>query len=118
MEGLGLPYVLGPAIGLGLPGIILILWYFGDRARERELRAYREDTNKILSAYKDDVQAIRHMYESNVVLVKGYEALAGSLKDIVVLNTQAITRQCDLIINNQYCPNIRLKKEAPGGVVA
>jgi len=116
MEHLGLPYVLGPAIGLGLPGIILVLWYFGDKARERELKAYREDTQKILTTYKDDVQAIKAMYESNVALVKTYESLAGSLKDIVVLNTQAITRQCDLIINNQYCPNIRLKKDSPGVV--
>lgn len=116
MEHLGLSYVLGPALGLGMPGIILILWYFGDKARERELKAYRDDTQKILMAYKDDVQAVRQMYESNVTLVKTYESLAASLKDIVVLNTEAVTRQCDLIVNNQYCPNVRLVKDAPGVV--
>ncbi len=114
MEHLGLQYVLGPALGLGVPGIVLILWYFGEKSRERDLKAYREDTQKILAAYREDVQAVRQMYESNVTLVKSYEALAGSLKDIVVLNTQSVQRQCDLIVNNQYCPNVRLQKDAPG----
>lgn len=35
------------------------------------------------------------MYEDNVKLVKNYERLANDLKEVVVMNTQAMTRACD-----------------------
>jgi hypothetical protein len=112
VEHLGLPYVLGPALGLGLPGIILILWYFGDKARGKDLRTYREDTLKILAAYKEDMAAMRQMYKDNAALVKAYENVALSLREMVTLNTQAWQRAIDEICKRSWCPYIP-GQEAP-----
>lgn len=109
-----MPHVMGPALSLGLPGIILILWWYGDKARERDMRVYREDTRNILQAYQADMQAIRQMYENNVVLCKQYADLASNLKDLIVLNTQGYQKLVDDINKNQFCPYVRLKKEAEG----
>lgn len=114
MEQLGLDYLLKLIKEFGLPGMIFLVWWLDQKSQRTMLRAYREDTTLILKKYKEDMENQRQMYESNAALVKSYEGLAGSLKDVVILNTQAITRQCDLIANNQYCPNVRLRKESPG----
>lgn len=57
------------------------------------------------------------MYEENVSLVKDYSKLATDLHDVVIMNTQAMTRLIESIKTNQYCPAVRLKKEAKGVVV-
>ena len=40
-------------------------------------------------------EAVVKMYESNVKLVEQYERVATDLKEMVVMNTQALTRLCD-----------------------
>lgn len=129
MEHLGLNYVIGPAIGLGLPGLIFVVWYFSQKAHERTLLAYREDTiiilkdqhtkmtetqmqhqetvREILAAYKEDTQIRERMYDSNIVLVKSFERLAQDQKDVIITNTQALTRLSDTLQFNRLCPNIR-----------
>lgn len=54
------------------------------------------------------------MYDKNVRLVDGYSKLARDLHDVVVMNTQIMTRLVDSINSNQYCPSIRLEKKAGG----
>jgi len=54
------------------------------------------------------------MYENNVKLVEDYSKLATDLHDVVIMNTQAMTRLVDSIKTNQYCPSIRLQKLAKG----
>jgi len=54
------------------------------------------------------------MYESNVSLVEDYSKLAEDLHDVVIMSTQTMTRLVDSINTNQYCPAIRLKKQAEG----
>lgn len=99
-------WVLGPALGLGLPGLLFVVWYFDGKARDRDAKkyektitdmilAYREDTQKILNSYREDTQTMRVMYESNVVLVKSYQVLCGDLKDIVILNSMGFQKLAD-----------------------
>lgn len=40
-------------------------------------------------------EAVVKMYESNVRLVEQYERTTKDLKDVVLMNTQALTRLCD-----------------------
>jgi len=47
------------------------------------------------------------MYANNIILVKGYEKLAGDLTGIIHLNTQAQTRLIEKIENNMSCPAAR-----------
>ena len=62
-------------------------------------------------------ERVVRMYEDNVTLVKDYARLANDLHDVVIMNTQAMTRLIDSIKTNQYCPAIRLEKSARGIVV-
>ena len=57
---------------------------------------------------------MKTMYENNVQLVETNEKLAGDLKEVVIMNTQAITRLDEGIRGNQFCPMIRLEKKAQG----
>ena len=56
------------------------------------------------------------MYENNVKLVEDYSKLAKDLHDVVIMNTQAMTRLIDNIKTHQYCPAIRLEKKAKGSM--
>jgi len=123
VHDLGLNYLIGPALGLGLPGLFFLVWYFDGKARDKDakkyredltnlLNAYREDTRAILDAYAEDMRGMRQMYESNVVLVKNYESIARSLKDTVVLNTAQFEALNHNVINNLFCPLSRVKKAA------
>jgi len=95
----------------GIPGIVLIIWAFSDKSHERTLKQYREDMVEQRRMYEEGIQEIRRMYENNADLARDYLSLAGSLKDIVVLNTQAWQRACDDINRNQFCPQVRRARE-------
>lgn len=105
----------------GVPGIVLIIWWLSDKSAQRTMMEYRT----LLDQYRCDMakEAARHdmaiaemrtMYENNVELVKNYLRLAGDLKDIIIINTQKWQETHDKIISNQFCPNVRLKKESEG----
>jgi len=67
--------------------------------------------------YSKRHQEVVQMYENNVRLVEKYQEIAGDLKDVIVMNTQAFTRLEDAIEKNQFCPAVRLKKDATGVIV-
>jgi hypothetical protein len=93
-----LPY-LGPA------GVLVALWILADRSNQKTLNAYREDTLKqAVSHEKALIEAIQ-MYKDNVELVKNYHKVAEGLQDLIVLNTQSLTR----VLANQFCPVVRNK---------
>jgi len=76
---------LGAALQVGGPILaVLVIWWVD-----------RRDIQKILAFYREDMQDMRRMYESNVVLVKGYQALCGDLKDIVILNSTGFQKLAD-----------------------
>ena len=87
----------------GIVGLIVVLWWFDQKK-----------IWKVLNQYKADMAEQRRMYENNVKLVQGYEGLASDLKDVVIMNTQAMTTINDSVNSNQYCPQVRLEKSAKG----
>jgi hypothetical protein len=98
-----------------LTAVIVLLWWVNERRRDKEAKISHELTTKALAQYGKDMEEIREMYESNVRLVERYEQVAGDLRDVVILNTQAMTRMNDDIRNNQYCPRVRINKRGKGG---
>jgi len=52
-------------------------------------------------------EKVVEMYEDNVELVKKFNQLAGSLQELVIINTQAITEITDTAQNNLFCPIAR-----------
>lgn len=114
MDGIGLSHVIPIVSNFGIPGLVLLLWYLSDRAFQKALTQYREEALATRKQYESDIGEIRAMYEKNVDLVKGYAGVCKDLKDIVVLNTQAWQRTSDDINRNQFCPMVRLRKEAEG----
>jgi len=46
---------------------------------------------------KKRFESVVTMYEKNVKLVENYSTLARDLKEIIIMNTQAMTRLCDRI---------------------
>lgn len=107
LEGLPVSFISMAIYALGLPGVVLIMWYVDQRRYERQEKKRDEDLNKVLAAYHDDVRAVTRFYEDNVLLVKNYERLASELAGIIHLNTQAQTRLVEAIKNNMFCPVVR-----------
>jgi hypothetical protein len=132
MDGMHLDMTLKLVSAFGMPGMFFIVWYFSEKSHERTLMAYREDGLKMHLEFRqqimelqlrsdEQVAEIRGMYEKNVELVKRYTELASSFRDmalelkaVIVLNTQTLTRVCDDVNKNQYCPQVRLRKDATG----
>ncbi len=98
--------------GYGPFGILVVIWYFDMRFLRKMNDQYRKETSDILKQHEDYMAEIRRMYESNVRLVEGYEGLASDLKDLIVMNTQQLTRLTDDITQNQYCPAVRVEKKS------
>jgi len=59
-------------------------------------------------------ESVVRMYENNVKLVEDYEALSKDLKEVVIMNTRAVTKLNDGIEQNRFCPAVRLEKRAEG----
>lgn len=76
---------------LGLPGLIVVLWYFDMKRIDSLILKHQGDLKDVLAVYKRDVDTIGQMYRDNVSLVKGYEKLADDLTSIITLNTQTLT---------------------------
>jgi len=95
-------------------GLVVIIWYFDIKAMRKLNEKYREDTQEILSDHKEYMDELRSMYKSNVKLVDSYEDLAADLKEVVIMNTTAMTRLGDDINRNQYCPMVRVEKKNIG----
>jgi hypothetical protein len=102
-DPLTLDLVVKLVSSLGLPGVILVIWYFDRRDQDRILAQYREDMNEQRQMYKDNVQLVTQCLDTQ-----------RDLKDVVVLNTQQWCSAKDLINSNQFCPMVRLKKEITG----
>lgn len=119
---LPMPIILKIIEIAGIAGVVLVLWWYDQRTTSRiiedhrkesqaTLETYRKDMQATLAAYRCDMEETRRMYESNVRLVEGYEGMARDLHDIVVLNVQKLTSMEKSILQNQYCPVVRVKKE-------
>jgi len=78
--------ILEMVLNMGVVGVILMIWYFD-----------KQQVNQTLSQYREDMLEQRKMYENNVELVKQYQGLAGDLKDVIVMNTQAMTKLVERI---------------------
>jgi len=103
MDGFGLSHILPIISSFGLPGLVLIMWYFSEKSHERTLAQYR-----------DDMLEQRQMYKDNVELVKSYQKIDESYQDVIIMNANASTKLSADIRSNQYCPMIRLNKAARG----
>lgn len=85
-SGVGMFKILEMVLNMGPMGVVLMIWYFD-----------KQKVDDILRKYTEDMQEMRDMYVTNAALVKRYEDLAGDLKEVVILNTQAMTRLVDRI---------------------
>jgi hypothetical protein len=113
-EGLSLSVIMPIVSMLGLPGLVLIFWYVDQRriteaaARHMaEIAAIKEQFTAVMESSEKRFEAVVRMYEDNVLLVKGYERLAGDLANIIHLNTQMQTRLVEKIESNMNCPIVR-----------
>lgn len=116
MEELGLLKLLELVSQFGLAAVVLVIWYKSDRSRERMLNAYRDDTKRLLKEHEDHVEEIERMYKNNVHLAEGFLALSKDQKDVILMNTQAWSKALAAINGNEFCPQVRLRKDAPGKV--
>lgn len=114
LEGLSLSTIMPIVSMLGLPGLVMIFWYVDQRriteAEARhlaEVAAIKEQFTAVMAASEKRFEAVVRMYEDNVLLVKGYERLAGELANIIHLNTQMQTRLVEKIESNMHCPIVR-----------
>jgi len=103
MEGITLSVIVEVFKAFGFAGLITVIWWIDAK-----------NIRKLLDCYRDDTRAAVQRYEDNVRLVKHYEDLATDLKDVVIMNSQAMTQNYQAIKTNQYCPQVRLEKTAKG----
>ena len=97
VTGTGYLQIIKSILDLGPIGLVLILGFFAQREIEKKTTKYESQITVILAQYQKDMLEQRKMYEDNVELVKQYQSLAGDLKDIIVMNTTALTRLVEKI---------------------
>ncbi|WP_321495617.1 hypothetical protein [uncultured Desulfobacter sp.] len=89
--------ILKMVLSLGPIGLVLIVWYFDKQKTDEVQRQSDVRLQAMFDLYSKDMQELRDMYTTNASLVKRYVELAGDLKEVVTLNTQAMTRLVDRI---------------------
>jgi len=87
------------------------------------IESHRREMSDVLETYRKDVAELKKFYENNVLLVErceelttNFQDLTKSIREVVMMNTQAITGLSKSIETNQFCPEVRLQKQAPGRV--
>ena len=99
---------------LAVTVIILIAWIKDSRQSDSTLKIYRSDMEMVLKSYGQHIGKLTEYYEKNVELVKSWQQIAEGFRDTVVLNTQTLTKVCDQIENNLFCPMVRIDKRSRG----
>jgi hypothetical protein len=97
MESFGLMAILELLSKFGLIGLILFLWWYDQRIRDQQDKVHRKDLAVILERYDKDMREVRGMYERNASLCRDYAEISKDYKDLIILNTQAITRLTDVM---------------------
>lgn len=107
-------------LGLGLPGLIFIMfavyaWHTGRiMARyERESAARDKERAADRDRYDKGLAEARQMYTNNAGLTKRYADISDNLVGTIHLNTQTLTRLVEKINNNMFCPQVREKGPRP-----
>jgi len=114
METLSFHSILSVLSEFGLVGLVLFIYWLDTKKLAQQHESHRSEVSRILEQYRQDMAELRRMYESNVRLVEAYEGVAKDLREVVIMNTQVITRMEEAIRDNQYCPMVRLEKKAQG----
>lgn len=97
------------AVGCLMVCAIILLWMVWRMADN-----YRKDMMTSLSEHRSQMDEVRKMYENNVSLARNYEAIAGDMHNLIVMNTQTLQQLSDEVRQNQYCPYVRLEKRSKG----
>jgi hypothetical protein len=116
VEGVNLMVILEVISKYGTLGVLIIVWWTDRKQLREQNDQHKKDINAVLDRYKEDMVEQRKMYDGNVKLVKAYETVSSDLKEVVMMNTQAVTQLCVDVQTNQFCPNVRLEKQAKGVV--
>lgn len=114
MEGITLAVVIEVISKFGTLGVLVVVWWTDRKQLREQHDMNKKELEQVLKRYGQDMVDMREMYKNNVTLVKNYENIAGDLKEVVIMNTQAMTQICTEIKTNQYCPMVRLEKFAKG----
>jgi hypothetical protein len=107
LEGISISFIALIVSTLGLPGMAVVFWYVDQRRTDRIIGEHKKELAEVLDRYREDVQQIARFYEDNVLLVKGYERLAGDLTSIITLSTRTLEGLVQKINNNHWCPIAR-----------
>lgn len=99
MEILTVDGLVQIAKSIGLPGLLLVLWYISNR-----------DLQRLLQKYYADVNEVRQMYENNVKLCETAIRIAEQQQDVIIMNTRTMQKLVDRIDSNQFCPLVRMKR--------
>lgn len=89
MSLLGIFKVLGEA---GILGLVIIMWWIDIKSVRKVQVQHKAEMEEVLRRYREDMTEVRRMYENNTSLVNDYHSVATDLKDVVILNTQAMTK--------------------------
>ncbi len=111
MEGAAIPGLYLALKNFGIVGLILVLWYLSYNYTRKTQDEHKKNIYEILDRYRDDMQEMRNMYKSNVSLVQDYHSIASDLKDVVIYNTQVMTKISEEIRQNEFCPAQRIDKK-------
>lgn len=111
MDGMPIKTALDVLSNFGIGGLVLILSWLYQRQIDRILRETKKHHEDLMNQYRQHFEALKRMYENNAELLKRHQSLSEDMKDIVVMNTQALTALNDSIRSNEYCPLVRTKKE-------
>jgi len=92
METIGMMSAVKVLGNFGIVGLVILIWWVDSRRYAELLETYRGDVTRILERMKKDTDKHWMMYEKNVSLVKDYSVIADSQQEVIILNTQAMTK--------------------------
>ena len=95
MEAIGVVSAIKILGNFGVIGLVIFIWWYDSRRYSQLLETYRGDVTRILERMKKDTDKHWMMYEKNVSLVKDYALIADNQQEILILNTQAMTKLVD-----------------------
>ncbi|MBU2550489.1 MAG: hypothetical protein KKB20_18930 [Proteobacteria bacterium] len=110
METVSLAVFVQIFSALGPFGIVVLMWWLDMKNMRSLLDQHRADVSRILQQHREYMTEIRNNYQSSVSLVESYQSVARDLKDLIVMNTEAMTRLAEAVNQNQFCPMQRVEK--------
>ncbi len=110
MDGVSIKVIMELVQAIGLPGVLLVLWYWDSRKQDQRMQTLERMFHEQRRMYENSVELVKNTQHTALEMSKHIEAQQG----IIALCAERFGELHTAISSNLFCPLQRFERRAQG----